>query len=153
MSSVHRQMGDIVNQSTCLAEAGRKPDGRPHVAVRARHLVQQNAQEQPTTRKVIAGSRQCARPPRGSTGSRPASLVVGIAALALILVRQLRARTLERGLVDPGVGHAGVGQDRRVLFGKQQFISFVKGHNHHLVLAVPDAGVVITAAVRTRSDA
>jgi hypothetical protein len=39
------------------------------------------------------------------------------------------------------------------LFGKQQFISFVKGHNHHLVLAVPDAGVVITAAVRTRSEA
>jgi hypothetical protein len=76
-----------------------------------------------------------------------ASLAVGLAALALILVRQLRARPLESGVVLVLVlGVLGLAETGAFLFGKQQFITFVKGRNHHLVLAVPDARAVITAA-------
>jgi hypothetical protein len=77
-----------------------------------------------------------------------ASLVIGVAALAFILVRQLRARPLESGLVLILVlGVLGLAETGAFLFGQQHFVAFVKGHNHHLVLAVPDAGAVITAAV------
>jgi hypothetical protein len=80
--------------------------------------------------------------------SRMTSLVIGVAALALILVRQVRARPLESGVVLVGVlGVLGLAETGAFLFGKQQFIAFVKGRNHHLVPAVPDVRMMIIAAV------
>lgn len=77
-----------------------------------------------------------------------ASLVVGLAALAFILVRQLRARPLDSGAVLVLVlGVLGLAEIGALLFGKQQFIAFAKGHSRHLVLAVPDGRAVIAAAV------
>lgn len=79
---------------------------------------------------------------------RMGSLVIGVAALAFIMVRQLRARPLESGVVLVGVlGVLGLAETGAFLFGKQQFIAFVKGHNHHLVPAVPQVRAVIIAAV------
>jgi hypothetical protein len=75
------------------------------------------------------------------------SLVIGLAALALILVRQLRARPLESGVVLVLVlGVLGLAETGAFLFGKDQFTAFVKGQSHHLSPAVPDARAVIIAA-------
>jgi hypothetical protein len=76
-----------------------------------------------------------------------ASLVIGLAALALILVRQLRARPLESGAVLVLVlGVLGLAETGAFLFGKDQFTAFVKGQSHHLSPAVPDIRAVIIAA-------
>ena len=76
-----------------------------------------------------------------------ASLVIGLAALALILVRQLRARPLESGVVLVLVlGVLGLAETGAYLFGKDQFTAFVKGQSHHLAPAVPDVRAVIIAA-------
>jgi hypothetical protein len=76
-----------------------------------------------------------------------ASLAVGLVALALILVRQLRARPLESGIVLVLVlGVIGLVETGAYFFGKQQVTAFVKGQSHHLSPAVPDARAVIIAA-------
>jgi hypothetical protein len=76
------------------------------------------------------------------------SLIVGLASLGLILVRQLQARPLKSGFVLVLVlGVLGLAETGAFLFGKQQFIAFVKGHNHHLALAVPDLRNVIIAGL------
>lgn len=41
----------------------------------------------------------------------------------------------------------GLGETGAFLFGKNQFIAFVKGQNHHLALAIPNAHAMIIAAV------
>jgi hypothetical protein len=81
-------------------------------------------------------------------GMRMFSLVIGFAALAFILVRQLRARPLESGVVLVIVlAILGLAETGAFLFGKDKFIAFVKGQNHHLTLAVPNAHSMVIAAV------
>jgi hypothetical protein len=76
-----------------------------------------------------------------------ASLVIGVAVLVLILVRQVRPRPLEGSYVLVIVlGVIGLAETGAFLFGTQQFVAFLKGHNHHLTLAVPNGGVMVTAA-------
>jgi hypothetical protein len=76
------------------------------------------------------------------------SLVIGMAALALLLARQVRPRPLEGNYVLVIVlGVIGLAEAGAFLFGTQQFVSFLKGHDHHLALAVPDGAAMVTAAV------
>jgi hypothetical protein len=76
-----------------------------------------------------------------------ASLVFGVAALALILMRQVKARPLGGSYVLVIVlGVIGLAETGAFLFGTQQFVSFLKGHNHHLALAVPDGPAMLVAA-------
>jgi hypothetical protein len=77
-----------------------------------------------------------------------ANLVIGVAALALILLRQVRPRPLQGNYVLVIVlGVLGLAEAGTFLFGTQQFVSFLKGHSHHLALAVPNGGMMVTAAV------
>lgn len=76
------------------------------------------------------------------------SLVIGVAALALILARQVRPRPLEGNYVLVVVlGVIGLAETGAFLFGTQQFVSFLKGHDHHLTLAVANGAAMVTAAV------
>jgi hypothetical protein len=75
------------------------------------------------------------------------SLVVGLAVLALILVRQVRPRPLSNGLVVVLVlGLLGLAETGAFLFGQHQFGQFVTGHDRHLNAVVPDPRMVIAAA-------
>jgi hypothetical protein len=77
-----------------------------------------------------------------------ASLVVGLVALTLILRMQVRSRPMKGNFVLLIVlSVIGLAETGAFLFGTQQFVSFLKGHNHHLTLAVPNAAVMVTAAV------
>jgi hypothetical protein len=76
-----------------------------------------------------------------------AGLVIGVAALALILLRQVRPRPLEGNYVLVIVlGVIGLAEAGAFLFGKQQFVSFLKGHDHHLTLAGAGGAAMVTAA-------
>ncbi len=76
-----------------------------------------------------------------------ASLVIGVAVLALILSRQVRARPLEGSAVLVIVlGVLGLAETGAFLFGTRQFVSFLKGHSHHLALAVSHGGAMVAAA-------
>jgi hypothetical protein len=76
------------------------------------------------------------------------SLVIGVAVLALILLRQVRSRPLAGNAVLVIVlGVLGLAETGGFLFGIQQFVSFLKGHSHHLALAVPDGGTMVAAAL------
>jgi hypothetical protein len=75
------------------------------------------------------------------------NLVIGLAVLAFILIRQVQARPLKSGL--PWIitlGVIGLLSTMAFLFGKDQAIAFAKGHSHHLTLAVPNAHAMIIAA-------
>jgi len=76
------------------------------------------------------------------------SLAIGLAGLGLILAMQLKARPLKSGAVLALVlGVLGLAETGAFLFGKEQFIAFVKGRNHHLVPAVPHIHAMIIAGV------
>jgi hypothetical protein len=84
---------------------------------------------------------------RGKEGNAMAGLVIGVAALALILRRQVRPRPLAGGYVLVIVlGVIGLAEAGSFLFGTQQFVSFLKGHQQHLTLAVPDGAAMLAAA-------
>jgi hypothetical protein len=76
------------------------------------------------------------------------SLVIGVAVLALVLLRQVKPRPLGGNAVLVIVlGVLGLAETGAFLFGTQQFVSFLKGHSHHLTLAVPGGGAMVAAAV------
>jgi hypothetical protein len=76
------------------------------------------------------------------------SLVVGVVVLAVILVRQLKARPLKSGAVLVVVlGVIGLLETAGFLYGQEQVKAFAKGQTHHLVPVVPDIRAVIIAAV------
>jgi hypothetical protein len=75
-------------------------------------------------------------------------VVIGLAALVVILARQVRPRPLEGNVVLLAIlGIIGLAEVGAFLFGTQQFESFVKGQSRHLVLAVPHAHAMVAAAV------
>jgi hypothetical protein len=75
------------------------------------------------------------------------SLLIDLAVLALILVRQVRPRPLSNGVVLVLVlGVLGLAETGAFLFGQHQFGQFVTGHDRHLTMAVPDGRMVIVAA-------
>lgn len=77
-----------------------------------------------------------------------AGLAIGVAVLALILLRQVRPRPLKGNAVLVIVLAAlGLAETGAFLFGTQQFVAFLKGHSHHLWLAVPDGAAMVAAAV------
>lgn len=76
------------------------------------------------------------------------SLVIGEAALALILLKQVRPRSHGgNNVLVIVLGVLRLAEAGAFLFGTQQFVSFLKGRSHHLTLAVPDGAAMVTAAV------
>jgi hypothetical protein len=65
------------------------------------------------------------------------SLVIGLAVLALILVKQVRPRPLNNGAALVLVlGVLGLAETGSFLFGQHQFGQFVTGHHQHLAAVV-----------------
>jgi hypothetical protein len=75
------------------------------------------------------------------------SLGLGVVALGVILLRQLRVRALTGGVVLVLVlGVLGLAETGAYLAGQDQFVAFVQGRSHHLVFVVPHPGAVLAAA-------
>src|SRR5262245_50475861 len=92
------------------------------------HTEDQTVLRRPNRHRRIPSVASGDRHPRQRARSGMGSLVVGIAALALILVRQLRARPLESGLVLILVlAVLGLAETGAFLYGQQQLVTFLKG--------------------------